>query len=281
MDSSRPGEALFRLRRETGATLGYEHILTQIEGVISDLESASGLPRSPKIGIGTPGAVEPSTGSLKNSNTLCLNGRPLRQDLERLTGTGILMANDANCFALAEALIGSATGAAVVFGVILGTGVGGGVVIHGRVLTGLHGIAGEWGHNPLRGESHPCYCGRAGCIEGVIAGPSLERFYRAQGGETIRLPEISRRAQEGEALAIQTLERLREKFAESIAAVINILDPDAIVLGGGVGNIPLLYDDRTSELVLAHIFNSELRTRILRPTLGDSAGVFGAALLVG
>ena len=280
MDSSRPGEALFRLRRETGATLGYDHILSQIEGVISDLESASGLPRPAKIGIGTPGAVEPSTGSLKNSNTLCLNGRPLRQDLERLTGTGILMANDANCFALAEALIGSAAGAAVVFGVILGTGVGGGVVINGRLLPGLHGIGGEWGHNPLRGESRPCYCGRAGCIEGVIAGPSLERFYREQGGETIRLPEISRRAQEGEALAIQTLERLREKFAESIAAVINILDPDAIVLGGGVGNIPLLYEDRTRELVLAHIFNTELRTRILRPTLGDSAGVFGAALLV-
>ena len=283
MDSSRPGEALFRLRRETGATLGYEHILTQIEGVISDLESSSGLPRPAKIGIGTPGALSPSTGlmrNLKNSNTLCLNARPLRQDLERLTGTGILMANDANCFALAEALAGSAVGEGVVFGVILGTGVGGGVVINGRILPGLHGIGGEWGHNPLRGESHPCYCGRAGCIEGVIAGPSLERFYREQGGETIRLPEISRRAQEGEALAIQTLERLREKFAESIAAVINILDPDAIVLGGGVGNIPLLYEDRTRELVLAHIFNSELRTRILRPTLGDSAGVFGAALLV-
>ena len=281
MDSSHPGEALFRLRRETGAALGYDHILSQIEGVISDLESASGLPRPLKIGIGTPGAVEPSTGSLKNSNTLCLNARPLRQDLERLTGTGILMANDANCFALAEALAGSAVGEGVVFGVILGTGVGGGVVVNGRLLSGLHGIGGEWGHNPLRGESHPCYCGRAGCIEGVIAGPSLERFYREQGGETIRLPEISRRAQEGEELAIQTLERLREKFAESIAAVINILDPDAIVLGGGVGNIPLLYDDRTRELVLAHTFNTELRTRILRPSLGDSAGVFGAALLVG
>lgn len=280
MDSSRPGEALFRLRRETGASLGYDHILSQIEGVISDLESASGLPRPAKIGIGTPGAVEPSTGSLKNSNTLCLNARPLRQDLERLTGTEFLMANDANCFALAEALIGSASDAAVVFGVILGTGVGGGVVVNGCILPGLHGIGGEWGHNPLRGESHPCYCGRAGCIEGIIAGPSLERFYREQGGETIRLPEISRRAQEGEALATKTLERLREKFAESIAAVINILDPDAIVLGGGVGNIPLLYEDQTRERVLAHTFNTELRTRILPPTLGDSAGVFGAALLV-
>ena len=280
MDSSRPGESLFRLRRETGASQGYEHILSQIEGVISDLESASGLTRPPKIGIGTPGAMEPSSGRLKNSNTTCLNDQPILQDLERLTGSQILMANDANCFALAEALIGAAAGASVVFGVILGTGVGGGVVVNGRILPGLHGIGGEWGHNPLRGESHPCYCGRSGCIEGVIAGPSLERFYREQGGDAVRLPEISLRAQVGEKLAIQTLERLREKFAESIAAVINILDPDAIVLGGGVGNLPLLYEARTRESVLAHIFNKELRTRILPPILGDSAGVFGAALLV-
>ena len=280
IDSSRPGEALFRLRRETGSAQGYEHILSQIEGVISDLESASGLTRPPMIGIGTPGAMEPSTGRLKNSNTTCLNDRPILQDLERLTGSKILMANDANCFALAEALVGAAVGSGVVFGVILGTGAGGGVVVNGRILPGLHGIAGEWGHNPLRGESQPCYCGRSGCIEGVIAGPSLERFYREQGGDTIRLPEISLRAKGGEKLAIETLGRLREKFAESIAAVINILDPDAIVIGGGVGNIPLLYEEQTRESVLAHIFNKELRTRILPPTLGDSAGVFGAALLV-
>ena len=280
MDSSRPGEALFRLRRETGSAQGYEHILSQIEGVISDLESASGLTRPPMIGIGTPGAMEPFTGRLKNSNTTCLNDRPILQDLERLTGSRILMANDANCFALAEALVGAAAGSGVVFGVILGTGVGGGVIVNGRILPGLHGIAGEWGHNPLRGESHPCYCGRSGCIEGVIAGPSLERFYREQGGDTIRLPEIFLRAKAGEKLAIETLERLREKFAESIAAVINILDPDAIVIGGGVGNIALLYEEKTRESVLAHIFNKELRTRILPPILGDSAGVFGAALLV-
>ena len=202
------------------------------------------------------------------------------QDLERLTGTQIFMANDAKCFALAEAVIGAGAGASVVFGVILGTGAGGGVVVNGRVLPGLHGIAGEWGHNPLRGESHPCYCGRSGCIEGVLAGPSLERFYREQGGEAVRLPEISRRAQAGEPLALQTLERLREKFAESIAAVINILDPDAIIIGGGVGNMALLYEDETRQAVLKHVFNKELRTRILKPTLGDSAGVFGAALLV-
>jgi len=280
MDSTRPGEALYRLRRETGATLGYEHILSQIEGVISDLETASGFSRPSKFGIGTPGAIEPSTGLLKNSNTTCLNGRPIAQDLERLAGTQIFMANDANCFALAEAVIGAGAGASVVFGVILGTGAGGGVVVNGRVLPGLHGIAGEWGHNPLCGEAHPCYCGRSGCIEGVLAGPSLERFYREQGGEAVRLPEISRRAQAGEPLALQTLERLREKFAESIAAVINILDPDAIIIGGGVGNMALLYEDETRQAVLKHVFNKELRTRILKPTLGDSAGVFGAALLV-
>lgn len=280
MDSTRPGEALFRLRRETGSAQGYEHILSQIEGVISDLESASGLSRPSKIGIGTPGTLEPSTGRLKNSNTTCLNGHLIVQDLERLTGSRIMMANDANCFALAEAIVGAAAGSGVVFGVILGTGVGGGVVVNGRILHGLHGIAGEWGHNPLRGESYPCYCGRSGCIEGVIAGPSLERFYREQGGDTVRLPEISLRAKAGEKLAIQTLERLREKFAESIAAVINILDPDTIVIGGGVGNIPLLYEAQTSESVLAHTFNKELRTRIVPPILGDSAGVFGAALLL-
>jgi predicted NBD/HSP70 family sugar kinase len=280
MDSTRPGEALYRLRRETGATLGYEHILSQIEGVIADLEAASGFSRPSKFGIGTPGAIEPSTGLLKNSNTTCLNGRPIAQDLERLAGIQIFMANDANCFALAEAVIGAGAGASVVFGVILGTGAGGGVVVNGRVLPGFHGIAGEWGHNPLRGEAHPCYCGRSGCIEGVLAGPSLERFYREQGGEAVRLPEISRRAQAGEPLALQTLERLREKFAESIAAVINILDPDAIIIGGGVGNMALLYEDETRQAVLKHVFNKELRTRILKPTLGDSAGVFGAALLV-
>jgi predicted NBD/HSP70 family sugar kinase len=280
MDSSNPGRALYRLRRETGADLGYDHILSQIAGLISDLESASGVYRPPKIGIGTPGTLDPTTETLKNSNTTCLNGRPVLKDLERILGCKIAMANDANCFALAEALIGAGAGAGVVFGVILGTGVGGGVVVNGRVLPGLHGIAGEWGHNPLPGESQPCYCGRSGCLEGVLAGPSLEKFYREQGGDAVRLPEIVRRAQAGEELAIQVMVRLREKFAEAISAVINILDPDAIVIGGGVGNIPLLYEEQTRAAVLKHVFNRDLHTRILSPILGDSAGVFGAALLV-
>ena len=189
------------------------------------------------------------------------------------------MENDANCFALAEAVLGSAKGSGTVIGLILGTGVGSGVVVNGHVMTGLHGIAGEWGHNPIPGESHLCYCGRKGCVETVLAGPSLERYYREQGGEHIRLPAIAQRAQQGEAIAAKTLARLREKFSVAIAAVINILDPEAIVIGGGVGNLALLYDEETRSEILKHVFNSELLTRILPPNLGDSAGVFGAALL--
>ncbi len=279
MNPEKPAEALHRLRRPTGADQGYDHVMSQLAGVISDLENSSGMKRPAKLGIGTPGAVEPSTGGLKNSNTTCLNGRPLRDDLSRILGCEILMANDANCFALAEAIFGSGKGAEVVHGLILGTGVGSGIVVRGKVLNGIHGIAGEWGHNQIPGEAHPCYCGKSGCIEGVIAGPSLERYYREQGGEPVRLPEISRRASAGEPLAVQTLERLRHKFAEAIAVVINILDPDVIVIGGGVGNIPLLYEDATRQAILGHLFNPEIKTRIVPPVLGDSAGVFGAALL--
>jgi len=273
------GVALHRLRRETGAANGYDHVLSQIVGVIRDLENASGLSRPAIIGIGTPGAVEPSSGALKNSNTTCLIGRPLREDLAAALGCVIRMANDANCFALAEASWGAAAGADVAMGLILGTGVGGGLVVRGRVLDGQHGIAGEWGHNPLRGESSPCYCGRNGCIETVIAGPSLERYYRESGGENIRLPEIVAKAGAGDPIAEATIRRLQEKFGEAIAAVINILDPDAIVIGGGVGNIQELYSEATRQWIRQFLFNQVLTTRILRPQLGDSAGVFGAAIL--
>ncbi len=279
MDPVASSPALHRLRKPTNASEGYAAIIGQISAVLSDLEASSGLKRPPLIGIGTPGAIEPSTGRLKNSNTTCLNGQPLRQDLEAALGSRLAMANDANCFALAESILGAARDADVVAGLILGTGVGSGIVVGGRVLNGLHGIAGEWGHNPLRGESHPCYCGRKGCIETVIAGPSLERYYREQGGTALRLPEIVAAAARDEALATRILSRLREKFAEAIAAVINILDPDAIVIGGGVGNLDLLYAEETRAAICTHVFNAELRTRILRPGLGDSAGVFGAALL--
>jgi len=279
MDPASSSPAIHRLRKPTNAQEGYAAVVAQIGAVLADLEAVSDLKRPPLIGIGTPGAIEPSTGRLKNSNTTCLNGQPLRQDLEATLGCRLAMANDANCFALAESILGAARDADVVAGLILGTGVGSGIVVGGRVLNGLHGIAGEWGHNPLGGESHPCYCGRRGCIETVIAGPSLERFYREQGGAPLRLPEIVAAAAGGDAMADRTLARLREKFSEAIAAVINILDPDAIVIGGGVGNLDLLYAEETRTAICHHVFNAELRTQILRPGLGDSAGVFGAALL--
>jgi predicted NBD/HSP70 family sugar kinase len=260
--------------------LGYEHILSQIGCVVEQLETVSGQKRPAKLGIGTPGATEPATGTMKNSNTTCLIGKPLREDVSASLGLEAVLANDANCFALAEATLGAAQRYPVVMGLILGTGVGGGLVVHGRLLEGLHGIAGEWGHNPICGETTPCYCGRKGCVETVLAGPSLERFYREHGGaEDIRLPEIVSRAGAGDAVAQATLTRLQEKFGEAIAAIINVLDPDAIVIGGGVGNIDVLYTAEARLAVLRHTFNPEVRTQFLKPALGDSAGVFGAAML--
>jgi len=279
VDIAQAGRALWRVRVPTESQHGYDHILGQTRKLIEELEAASGLPRPDVIGFGTPGTVEPATGTMKNCNTVCLNGRPLSADLSATLGVTVKIANDANCLALAEATLGAARGKGVVVALILGTGVGSGIVVHGRVLEGLHGIAGEWGHNPMRDEAAPCYCGRRGCVETVISGPSLERFYRAQTGEDVPLPGIAARAARGEVAARATLERLRAKFGEAIAAVINVLDPDAVVIGGGVGNIAALYDGETRQAVLRHLFNPELRTEFLRPLLGDSAGVFGAALL--
>lgn len=279
IDPTQPEVALHRLRLPTEAARGYDAIVTQIERVVIQLEKVSGQSRPNIIGIGTPGATEPSTGLIKNSNTTCLNGRALRADLVARLHTNVHLANDANCCALAEATLGSARGRSVVMGLILGTGVGGGIVVNGHLVEGCHGIAGEWGHNPVRGETTPCYCGRVGCVETVISGPGLERFYRENGGDALRLPEIATRARAGEALASATLVRLRDKFGEAIAAVINILDPDAIVIGGGVGNLDLLYEEETRAAIMRHLFNPELHTELLRPALGDSAGVFGAAML--
>jgi len=279
IDPRRPDRAVCRLRVPTESAKGYGHIRAQIVRLVAQLERESGTRRPRRIGFGTPGVTDPATGVLKNSNTTCLNGQRLREDLSADLGVEALVANDANCFALAEARFGAAHGRPVVIGLILGTGCGGGIVVDGQVLEGLHGIAGEWGHNPLRGERTPCYCGRRGCIETVIAGPALERFYRVRGGRRRALPEIVARAGTGDRAARATLSRLQRKFAEAIAAVINILDPHAVVIGGGVGNIDLLYAESTRREVLKHLFNPVVRTEFLRPALGDSAGVFGAALL--
>jgi fructokinase len=280
LDSREPSQPLYRLRVPTEASKGYEYILSQIALLINQLELASGLTRSGRIGIGTPGVTTPQTGLLKNSNTLCLNGKPLSHDISLRLGCEIQLANDANCCALAESLLGAGHGYRTVFGIILGTGVGGGIVVDGKLLIGPHGIAGEWGHNPLCGEWTPCYCGRLGCIETVCAGPSLEKYYNLRTGRSLRLPEIVIRALEGDSAAKETLERLREKFSEALGAVVNLLDPDAIVIGGGVGNLDLLYSPETRAAIQRHLFNDRFETPLLRPKLGDSAGVFGAALLV-
>jgi predicted NBD/HSP70 family sugar kinase len=279
VDSEDPRRVRCRLRVPTEGDRGYDHIVGQIAKLVGQMEAAVGGKRPATIGIGTPGAVEPDTGLMKNSNTVCLNGRTLRADVAQTLGVDVRMANDANCFALAEALFGAAHGKRMVFGIILGTGVGGGLVLDGEAWNGLHGIGGEWGHNPLRGEDAPCYCGKRGCNEAVFSGPALEHYYRSRSSQALKLPEIVLRAQGGEPAAVETLERLRVKLGEALAILINILDPDAVVFGGGVGNLDLIYSEGLRAAVLPHLFNRELKTAFLRPTLGDSAGVFGAALL--
>jgi fructokinase len=279
IDPTSPGEPLHRLRISTEQEGGYEHILERISSLIGMLEESSGSARPAVIGVGTPGTTDPGTGLLKNSNTLCLNGKPLSRDLSLRLGCRIAMANDANCCALAEATLGAAKGHRTVFGIILGTGVGGGIVVDGKILTGRHGICGEWGHNPLCGEDTPCYCGRRGCLETVCSGPALERHYRELSGRDARLPEIVRLSDSGDRAATATMERLRGKFAEALGSVLNLLDPDAVVIGGGVGNLYLLYSEGTREAIRRYLFNDRLDTPLLRPQLGDSAGVFGAAML--
>jgi fructokinase len=279
LDPDNPGVALHRLRVPTESHGGYGHILGQFSKLVSLLEEASGTTRPARLGVGTPGVTVPRTGLIKNSNTLCLNGKPLREDLSGHLGCEVLLANDANCCALAEATLGAAKGYKTVFGIILGTGVGGGIVVDGKVLLGAHGICGEWGHNPLLGEDAPCYCGRRGCLEMVCSGPALERHYESLFGQRLGLKEIVLRAESGENAAIATLQRLCAKFAEALGSVVNLLDPDAIVIGGGVGNIDLIYSDETRNAVRSHLFNDCFETPMLRPALGDSAGVFGAAML--
>jgi fructokinase len=280
--SDKKPDVITRLRIPTEADKGYDHIVGQICKLVDLLKAESGLtPES--IGIGTPGAMDPTTNTLKNSNTTCLNGKPLRQDLEKQLGIPVAMANDANCFAIAETLWGAVPDkvpdAKVVFGVILGTGVGGGLVMYGKVPNGRHGIAGEWGHNFLDASGGPCYCGHTGCVEQVLSGPALQRYYESLSGEKRKLPEIVERAKTGDdKAAVQTMDRMVEFFGKAIAVIINIVDPDAVVLGGGVGNIDLLYSRGASEAA-KHLFNPRLETPFLRPKLGDSAGVFGAALL--
>ena len=275
-------QVIERLRLPTEQEKGYRHILEQIKKVVQELEAKSGITVT-NPGICTPGSLEPATNTLKNSNTVCLNGKPIKLDLEAMLGFPVAIANDANCFALAEATLGAVPaqvpGAKTVFGIIMGTGVGGGIVVDGRVINGRHGVGGEWGHNFLDSSGGACYCGRSGCVETVISGTALENFYRSCGGDDKTLKEIMVAYQKGnDQCATQTVERLLHFFGKAIGPIINILDPDTIVIGGGVGNIDLLYTEGVKR-VTQHIFNGTLTTPFLKPKLGDSAGAFGAAML--
>ena len=272
-----------RLRRRVPTPRGdYDKTVAAMVRLVAELEREAGGRGT--VGVGMPGAISPATGMVKNANSTWLNGRPLREDLSRALGREVRVANDANCFALSEATDGAAAGADVVFGVILGTGTGGGVVVHGRVLSGANAIAGEWGHNPLpapRDDERPgpaCYCGRHGCVETFLSGPGLHRDYTGHGGDDIDAAAIVLRADAHEPLAVAVMWRYEDRLARALASVINILDPDVIVLGGGLSNIDRLYAAIPARWA-PHIFSDRVATRLVRAMHGDSSGVRGAAWL--
>jgi fructokinase len=298
-----------RLRRRVSSPHGdYAKTLMALADLVGAIESAVG--ERGTVGVGIPGTISSATGLVKNANSTWLNGRPLGDDLPRLLNRRIRFANDANCFALSEASDGAAAGAPVVFGVIIGTGTGGGLVVHGRVIEGVNGIGGEWGHNPLpapRDDERPgpaCYCGRSGCIETFLSGPGLACDYAratragcspgepanaivpvlsddiAPAGEATRLTahEIAVRAAAGDPIASACLERYEDRMARALASIINVLDPDVIVLGGGLSNIDRLYES-VPRIWMPYIFSDQVATRLVRALHGDSSGVRGAAWL--
>jgi fructokinase len=277
-------EILIRKRIPTEASEGYQHILNQIKKLIDlIIEEISEKPNA--IGFSTPGTLDPSSQKMKNCNTVCMNGQSMKKDLEDLLQIKIAMANDANCFALAEATMGAVPelypDAKVVFGVIMGTGVGGGVVVNGQVINGKHGIGGEWGHNVLDENGLDCYCGKKGCNETIFAGPALERYYYEISGSKKSMKEIVENYRNNsDEFATQTLKRLFTSFGKAISYIINVLDPDVVVLGGGVSNIDEVYTEGVKELQNFIFNHRKIDTVFLKPKLGDSAGVFGAAELV-
>jgi fructokinase len=260
----------------------YAATVAAVAALVTDVEQQVGGRGT--IGVGTPGAISPANGVIKNANSVCLNGRPLSDDLQTALRRPVRIANDADCFALSEASDGAAAGAASVFGVIVGTGTGGGIVIGGKLLGGPNAIAGEWGHNPLpwpRDEERPgaaCYCGRQGCIETWLSGPALEREYRRMTGIDMAAVRIAQRDRDAEPAAVEVLDQYSDRMARALATVINILDPECIVLGGGVGNIERLYRE-VPQRWGRYVFSDRVDTRLLKPRFGDSSGVRGAARL--
>lgn len=271
------------LRRRIATPQGnYLATVMAVAGLVEAAEAELGARAT--VGIGIPGSESRPTGLIRNANSTCLNGKPLRRDLQALLQREIRLANDANCFALSEASDGAGADAATVFGVILGTGVGGGLVIAGEVLTGANAIAGEWGHNPLPLPEaadlplRPCYCGRAGCIETYLCGPALSAEHGAATGIALAPAEIDRRAAAGDAACELSLARYEARLAKALAGVINLVDPHVIVLGGGLSNLARLYEN-VPRLWRRHVFSDHVSTRLLPPRHGDSSGVLGAARL--
>jgi fructokinase len=273
-----PGDAeIVRRRYPTPIDGGYPAILNAIVSLVDELEEHAGA--SCRVGIGTPGALSRKTGRIKNSNTTCLIDQPLQGDLSALLKREIRMENDANCFALSEALDGAGQGQAIVFGMILGTGVGGGIVVNQQLLTGLQHITGEWGHNPLYPNGPRCYCGRRGCIETFLSGPALAAEYVRRGGDpTTTAQTIAALAEDDDPLAQDVLSGFFNYFGQALATIINILDPHVVVIGGGLSCIDALYS-RGREAAAQYVFNDEFATPIVSNINGDSAGVRGAAQL--
>ncbi len=278
---SETGEKLFRHRIATPKG-DYKGTLNSIVDLINQIETSIGEKGS--IGVCTPGSLSPATGLLRNSNSVCMNGKPILTDLQTLLSREIRIANDANCFALSEAVDGIATESNIVFGVIIGTGTGAGVVVNKKVLVGANAIAGEWGHNPLpwpQDNELPgpeCYCGKCGCIETWLSGPGIVRDHELHNNEYLDAETLDNKARFGNEDADQTLQRYENRLARSLAQIINIVDPDAIVLGGGMGNIKRLYKN-VAKIWGEYVFSDVVNTRLLAPLHGDSSGVRGAAWL--
>jgi len=270
-------------RRVPTPTDDYAATVSAVCDVAASLQNKSGPQLT--VGIGTPGALSLPSGVMKNSNSVNLNGRALKDDIEKELGTTIRLENDANCFALSEAHFGAAKEANIVFGVILGTGTGGGIVVNKQLLQGPNAIAGEWGHNPLPvsareliGADRVCYCGRKNCIETVLSGRGLATTYRAKFGSEHAAIDIARMSQQGDAAASACIDLYCEQLARCLATVVNIIDPDMIVLGGGLSNMPQLYGQVT-ELLRKHVFTDVLQTTLAPPSFGDASGALGAACL--
>ena len=269
------------LRQRVPNPGGYDAAVEAVADLVTRVEREAGVAKAP-VGVGVPGSVSPRTGLIRNANSTWLNGRPFRQDLEARLGRPIRISNDANCFALSEAP--EQAGSAVVFGVIIGTGCGGGLVVGGRIVEGANGVGGEWGHTPLpwaEGDEHPgplCWCGRRGCMEVWVSGKGFEADYARAGGEALQAEAIVERSRSGEALARAALDRYVDRLGRGLAAVADICDPDVFVLGGGMSNVDELYA-QVPAVFARHLFSDVCVTEIVKARHGDSSGVIGAARL--